>query len=380
MRLLPLFALFVTSPALAEPEVCTPLAEAELVDRIHASLDAIYREDVPGYQAIIIDLESRIPCLEFVPSPERWAELLVGIAIIEFSTEDNWQQPLATAFHIDPYVNTLVGQSHGFFEWRPEPAPPHTDQKVPEGVRLYVDGQQVRFLPEMTGMHLVQLRTGDGWRSLLLRDGEIPSEWLDVGELGFASKVNVRVDAGLTGGAALWSQSTETPGTFLTDDSTTGPGVGVAARGSVGRSNGLGAYWDVGLPNLPNFVGTSIQGGGQMLAGPMEFYAGAGALQSQATANDQPQNAFLWFPSLGAGITTQGDLPIDGRVLAGFTPALLQTAVNTGITLGNGGMRIRFGGELLWRKTKWQQGESGREVVTNATNAGLNVGVRWGQR
>ena len=251
---------------------------------------------------------------------------------------------------------------------------------MPEGVRLYVDGQQVRFLPEMAGMHLVQLRTGDGWRSLLLRDGEIPSEWLDVGELGFASKVNVRVDAGLTGGAALWSQSTETPGTFLTDDSTTGPGVGVAARGSVGRSNGLGAYWDVGLPNLPNFVGTSIQGGGQMLAGPMEFYAGAGALQSQATANDQPQNAFLWFPSLGAGITTQGDLPIDGRVLAGFTPALLQTAVNTGVTLGNGGMRIRLGGELLWRKTKWQQGESGREVVTNATNAGLNIGVRWGQR
>ena len=114
--------LLLASFAWAQQEGCEPLSESELEERINASLDAIRRADIDAHQNIIRNLEDRLPCMEFVPDPSRWAELLVGIAIVEHASNGDWEPALTTAVHIDPRVDLLVGPTHPFRRWT-APAP-----------------------------------------------------------------------------------------------------------------------------------------------------------------------------------------------------------------------------------------------------------------
>ena len=81
--------------------------------------------------------------------------------------------PLATAVHIDPRVDLLVGPTHPFRRWTAPDATGTTGLLVPDGVRIYLDGELLTEIPKTQGYHLAQRRTGDGWTSLLLRDEEL---------------------------------------------------------------------------------------------------------------------------------------------------------------------------------------------------------------
>jgi hypothetical protein len=221
--------LWLALAAFAQP-ACDPLPEADLADRIHASLDAIQRADVAGHQAIIRDLEERLPCLNFVPSPERWAELLMGMAIVEYASGGDWEAPLTTALHIHPDVDRLVGPSHALRTWQPPPAPVADGQTVPQGVRVYLDGELITVIPKTPGLHLAQRRTGDGWTTLLLRDAEIPVEWLEEPSLAASRGVDFRLSLSARGGANNGRQSVANAGSFLADDQNSALGIGLGGQ------------------------------------------------------------------------------------------------------------------------------------------------------
>ena len=59
--------------------------------------DAIANDRLDEHSGVISALERQIPCFVFVPDPEQWAALLVGMAIVAFAKDDpSWTLPPST--------------------------------------------------------------------------------------------------------------------------------------------------------------------------------------------------------------------------------------------------------------------------------------------
>lgn len=370
---------WLTAAHAAEP-ACDPLSEADLADRIHASLDAINRADIDGHQAIIRDLEERLPCLEFVPKPERWAELLVGIAIVEHASDGNWEPPLTTAVHIHPKVDLLVGPTHPFRQWT-SPAPASsTGKTVPEGVRVYLDGELIVEIPEISGYHLAQRRTGDGWTTLLLQDEEIPENWLVEPSLAKSAGWNANLQLGLRGGADHFVQTVDPAGSWLPDTGLTDPAIGIQLRGSVGLTGLPGLYVDAVVPELPTLRWLAAHGGFDVPIGPVSARAGAGIQGIHALTGGEDVNALLFFPTLGAQAKFGTTITGDGGASVGYTPTLTRVQATGGATLGQTGARLRIGLEAFWVSAEWVQPGVQREIRSSALGAGASVSGVLGKR
>ena len=103
--------LLALNVALAE---CEPMDAAGFEERVAAARDALRGQSPTVHQAIVRDIVSRLPCLDFAPAPERWAELLVAMAIADFFLHEPWEPALATALRLHPEVDLLVGRGHPF--------------------------------------------------------------------------------------------------------------------------------------------------------------------------------------------------------------------------------------------------------------------------
>jgi hypothetical protein len=316
-----------------------------------------------------------LPCLEFVPRSERWAELLVGIAIVEYSQQGDWKAPLATALHIHPGVARLVGPLHEMYAWEPPAAPQMTEQTIPEGVRIYLDGELLTRVSQTPGLHLAQRRTGDGWTTLLMRDGEIPSGWFDEPSLLARSGVDKRLGVGLLAGLGLLSQAVDDSGDFLADASQTRPAFGLGLNAGIGLVGSVGFYADAAIPDVLGFRGIGAHGGLGWGLGPVELQAGGGVQRVSAVAGAEMVSAWLPFPTLGARLTAADALDLGAHV--GLSPALSRAQLVGGWTLEPG---LRVGADVRYVAAPWVQAGPERRVHANELLASLSVGWLMGQR
>ena len=205
-----LFAILGLQPAMAQDASCyASLTRDGLSKALDEANTAIRQADIERHQEVIAELEGAVRCLDFVPSPERWADLLIGVAIVAEATEREWEAPLATAIHIHPSVDRLAGGKHPIAQWEPPPRPEPTDAVAPEGVRVFYDGELVSRIPQPGGWHLVQRRDGDGIQSQLLRDRLSPKTgwWPQSAAISHAPSKTTSPDDGSTRGVPHPSRS-----------------------------------------------------------------------------------------------------------------------------------------------------------------------------
>jgi len=193
---------------------CEPMERTEFELLVAQSLIAIDWDDGDEHRRLVKKIVERLPCLEFVVDPDQWSNLLMGIAIVEFVEGGDWQAPLATALWISPERDRFVGRAHPLARWTAPAVPGKTSVLVPEGIRLYIDGERVTVVPRTPGVHLAQVRTGDGWRNRLLLDRSVPDGWLLAPALAGNSMVR-RWSLGVVGLAGRWSQQVVPGGQFL---------------------------------------------------------------------------------------------------------------------------------------------------------------------
>lgn len=168
----------VTAPSGDADEVCDPIDEPEFRSYVLDAQSAIDRGDVELPAAILAEIDARLPCLTFAPSPRMWADLLVARAIVEFSRGGPWEDAMAAALRIRPAIDRGVGPGHPLARWEPPPTPAN-GVPAPDGVRLYVDGFPSPTVPPAEGLYLVQKTDGRYWNTLLLQDAPVPQGWIE---------------------------------------------------------------------------------------------------------------------------------------------------------------------------------------------------------
>jgi len=364
----------ILSAALAQD--CEPLTPQSLDLLSIAARQALYDEEIEKHAQVVAELQDRIECLSFIPASERWAEILVSIAVANYSLNADWEKPLATALRIHPRVDRLVGPRHPIREWQPPPPPAPTGVSVPEGVRVYYDGELVTEVPGVGGLHLAQRRTGDGLVSVLLDDEPIPADWLKVGKL-LASRDPGWVYLGLGVGVRNLAQSPDTPGGFLEESSEAGPALGVSTHGLIRLAGPVGLRLDLAAPDLRGEPSFDLMGGVAWTAGDV-FLTGGAALRTVSVQVAGERRRFtVGLPVLGLG----ADL-LDQRLLlvgeAGWSPALSRLHGRAVFSVGSGAFRPTIGLDLRASFGAFEQaGATERDIPTRDLTAALELGGRW---
>ncbi|MBN2799940.1 MAG: hypothetical protein JXX28_12410 [Deltaproteobacteria bacterium] len=351
-------------PALAAP-VCAPLDEEAFLSTLADARQALLDADVAAHERVMTGLQARIPCFAFVPSPESWAELLVGVAIVAHATGEDWQSPLTTALTVHPRVDRLVGEHHPLATWSPPPRPASDGPAVPDGVRVYCDGEIVTRVPPSTGWHLVQRRTGDGLATLLLVDEPIPEDWLDLPPLASARRVWTQV--GLSGGYGGLSQAVSEQGAWLADADDSSVSATLSVEGAVPLSGSLAVRYRVvgaGEPRLA--VGAALG------EGPLVPWVGATGLMAGVATDGESQSLVVPGVVLGADLRREA-LRLGGQL--SLAPWWQGVSLQVEQGLGEG---PAFGGLTLGAdRISLTQGAL-RTVSQARWQGGLVVGLRWG--
>lgn len=135
------------------------------------------RGDDALVDAMIAELDTRIPCLTFAPEPHAWADILVLRAIAAYADGGDWQTPMAAALRIWPAVDRVVSSRHPLSSWEPPPVPGE-GPLAHERARVYVDGLPTDRLPPPGVLSLVQRTDGTWWNSVVVGpDTPLPDGW-----------------------------------------------------------------------------------------------------------------------------------------------------------------------------------------------------------
>lgn len=227
------------SLALAAP--CEPMDEAEFRSYVFDAQSAIDRGDLELSSSILTEVGLRIPCLDGPPSSRMWADLLVSRAIVEFSRGGPWEDAMAAALRIRPFVDPGVGPSHPLARWIAPPPPP-PGPPVPPGVRLFVDGLPADHLPPSEGLYLVQKTDGRFWNTVLVQDGDLPPGWAEA-PVEQPQRIVAWGRVGAAAGIGTLSQSPSWPSDYWLDQPTTfRPALGVAGDLHVTFLSPFGVY------------------------------------------------------------------------------------------------------------------------------------------
>lgn len=166
-------------PSFAWGATCEPLDEQDfrgLLLQLQAGID---RGDLELSKEVLSAVENRLPCLTFAPEPRRWADLLMGEAVVRFAEGDDWEPVLTTALRIYPGVDRGVSSQHPLASWEPPPPdPPGQGGTVPDGI--YVDGLPADELPPAGEVHLIQRTDGRYWNTFRTGPSQaLPAGWTD---------------------------------------------------------------------------------------------------------------------------------------------------------------------------------------------------------
>ncbi len=373
-----LFTLLWSGTAHAQDPACSePLTEPALVSALEAATAAIHDADPDTHTAITDELKAAIPCFDFVPKPEQWAEIMLGIAIVAHHAEEDWQSPLTTALTIHPDIDRLVGKNHGFYDWQPPPRPEPTDRVAPEGTRVFYDGLIVSKIPQPKGIHLVQRRDGDGLQTRLLVDEAIPEAWLVAPEVASKKRDLGWGVVGVGGGIRLVHQSPENPGTFAPETGGNGGGGAVASHGWLRLAGPMGLRF--GVAGQTSKIGTlDARIGPAWGNAQWTVSAAASAHTASVLTGEERQSFLLVYPSLGSSYRV-GFLTLSAD--AGWSPAI--TAANGRVDLAFGKGTLR---PMVSARTHVSAGHFSiasdpvRQLPTTETGAHLEVGLAWGKR
>jgi hypothetical protein len=374
--------LWLASLALAaEPEVegCKPLAEEEFVQQAGLAQQALYNDDNEIHKAIVTGLFGRIECLAFVPRPEQWSNLLLGVAIANFSAGTDWETPLTTALYVDPYINRLVGEAHPISSWKPPTRPAPTASLVPEGIRVFFDGELVSQVPPAGGLHLVQRRTGDGLDSRLLEGDAIPADWLEVPDLKAGKWDPGWGHVGLNAGLGLFSQRGANAGAYLPVNTTPGPGFGANVQGFFRFVGPVGVRFDAGIsspipvPIVEGWVGLGVQ------IGDVTLGAGGGVRSVSVIAGEDRE--VFWIPEPAVSLAWRpGVRRLTIVSTVGGTAALVKGQLRGSWVLTTGKFKPYVGGNVNFARTTFEQSSSGRLTNSDTWAIQAEFGIAWGRK
>jgi len=160
----------------ASAEDCEALDAARLQELVAESRDALFSEDLERFDAVGLTLAVDVPCMDDVVSAETWADYLVTLSILAYSTKGDWQSPLESALRADPAVDRVVGEGHQVRSWTPPQIADDVSGRTPTGIDVYLDGRLVRYLTVLRGPHLIQARQGEALRSAFV-DADGADAW-----------------------------------------------------------------------------------------------------------------------------------------------------------------------------------------------------------
>ena len=367
-----------TSTAHAQDSSCTAmLTQEDLSTGLAAGVSALEAGDPEAYTAVTGALIERLPCLVFVPEPEQWAEILLGIAIVAHHQEQPWKSPLATALAIHPGIDRLVLPGHEIYDWQP-PAPPQPTERVaPEGTRVFYDGQLVSRIPPPTGTHLAQRRDGDGLQTRLLVDEAIPEDWLIAPEI-----VSKKRDLGwglvtMGGGIRLIHQSPELAGTYVPDAGRGGGGASASGHGWLRLVGPVGLRF--GVTGQTSEIGpVDARLGPSWSGGPWTADI-SGALHTTSVLGDGRVQRFMaLYPSMGGAYRSgMFTVSMDG----GWAPWITTGNARLDVQFGESQLRPAIAVRTLVSSARFEIASTpARLMRTTETGAQLEFGMSWGGR
>ena len=355
---------------------CAPLDEPAFRALVEKARSFIVQDRPTSHAAAAEELEARIPCLTFVPSPQDWAGYLVGLAAVRYVQDGDWQGPLAAALRAVPNIDRGVNENHEMGRWAPPPDPP-SPGPVPEGVRLFVDGVLEPDLPAPSGLHLVQVRTWGGeLRSALVIDAPVPADWFDRRRSGGLAPWWT---ASATVGLERSTQVVDAPGDWVGDDDDLGPELGgsMALRlaGSGGTSFGLAVdLLATSDPRLDGSIAATL--GGRAAVG-----LGAAVATSERVVDGAVDRSIHLVPTVvGAGTAGDDGLRLDAALAAGWLPSFSRALVRVGLAPPGGAVRFRAGITGRMGTARFVQVDSGRRLATTDWSALAEVGFVWDGR
>ena len=252
----------------ARAEPCTAgLDEVAFQTRILNAQTAADQAKPELHRHIVADLQARLPCLRFAPTPREWSEYLVLEALMEFGRGGDWQTPLDAAIALRPSVDRGVGEWHPFMDHAPAPAAPVRKVVVPGGVNVYVDGESAAEIPVGSGVHLVQREEGGRWRTFVQRVDPVSIDWLVApfpARSTWRGVVHAALGGGLGGGiqrrSPQWGAVAGAGRPVVPNRGWWGLWPHLAVRGAIAYGRfGLIGDVDAGLVDLSRIVGTHAQ-------------------------------------------------------------------------------------------------------------------------
>ncbi len=390
-----LWILLAAPPAVAA-EACEPLDEPAFRDLLLQLQAGIDRGDLDLSKEVVAAFETRIPCLTFAPEPRRWADLLVGEAIVRFAEGAPWEPVMTTALRIYPAVDRGVSSRHPLASWEP-PEPSEPLDVVRASDNLWVDGLRAEALPPAHEVHLVQRTDGRFWNSI--RTG--PDQPLPPGWASAPVEQPDRVISWGAFGLGMGIGSIDQQPGFASDwtptiaaGTRTAPALAAHAQGQATFYSAFGVYARATAWSWPESPGIGGHVAGIATWRVLTVGAGIGTasievIQGPTTpvvVDDQEvgESHTRYLPRYGVGVVhlrggtdTRWHL---GLALggSGTTQRGLFEAHFAPSEGGNG--RWRIGATLEWiRGTVEEQGRSQASVDVGSVRSGLHIGRVFGE-
>jgi hypothetical protein len=380
IQTLPALGLLLSAGALAKEPHCAPLGEVELRQILLQLRVTVELDDSATHRALVEELEERLPCADFAPSRQLWAEFLVHEALRAFAAGGDWQTPLGAAIRAFPQVDREVGPSHPMATWQPPPAEPAVGapELAPAGLLLYVDGEGALALPPATGIHLVQKSDGRWWAGRLVEGEAIEQDWL---RAPIQAPVHTALWADLSAfaGASGQAQSATPAADFFADPRSTGGGAGLRLAGRTSFRSPFGVAAEASVPVAPVSTAGAAEGrlGIAVSSGPAWASVGGGLADAAATEGAQVHHFRLLYPDVAIGARLLDPWSLELEASGGAAAAVQTGEARLGLVAPSKSWRPRIG--IRASGTQAQLAQEGTDVRVRSSGwaIGAEVGATW---
>lgn len=157
-----------------------PCGEAEFTSAdfeswVTAADEALNNDDVLAHGKLYRQIQDNVPCLvEPIPTA-KWAEFLIGLAVVDHASGDPWEPALTTAMLLEPDIDRswLQPELKAFAPMLPSPG----TEELPDDAAHFVDGEKVSVVPPLPGVHILQREYVGVWEGAVVTDGDFPIGW-----------------------------------------------------------------------------------------------------------------------------------------------------------------------------------------------------------
>jgi len=387
--------LLLGTPALAAPS-CDDLDEQGFRDLLLQLQAGIDRGDLELSREVVDSFQEQIPCLTFAPEPRRWADMLIGEAIVRFAEGEPWEPVMATALRIYPAVDRGVSSRHPLAAWEPPKTDmPSTTAAAGDGV--YVDGLPQRDVPSDEEVHLVQRTDGRFWNSVRTGPGApLPTGWT-------AEPVEqpARIISWGAFGLGLGIASVDQAPTFVSDwtptigaGTRTAPAIAAHAQGQATFFSPFGVYgratawtWsespgiDAQIAGIGNWKALTIGAGFGTTS--IEVFQGP---ETPVVLDDVEvgESRTIFLPRYATGMVhLRGgrDTRWHAGASLGFSGSTQRGVLEAHLAPSqDGGGRWRVGATLEWTRSRVQeQGRSQAAVEVGSVRSALHISRVFGE-